>query len=424
MSGGIIVRLPTRHSRQQKNNNMISLLGICLIPLVAWLASANRSAINPRTVIGAFIIQTAIGGFVLYVPAGQSFVEVLAYGFSNLMGYSKSGIDFIFGGLVGESIGFTFALNVLPVIVFFSSLITVLYYLGVMGWIVKLIGGFLQKVLGTSRPESLSAAANIFIGQTEAPLVVKPFIPQMTQSELFAIMVGGLASIAGSVMAGYAGIGIDIKYLLAASFMAAPGGLMIAKIMVPETEAPNDDIADVEEDEDVYVNMFDAAAAGALTGLQIALAVGAMVLAFIALIALLNGVLGWATGLFGIEGVTIEVVLGYIFQPIAWALGVPWHEANVAGSFIGQKLVLNEFVAFFGFVEVMDTVSPKTQAIITFALCGFANFSSIAICLGGIGTLAPGRRADLARLGLRALFAATLANLMSAALAGFFLSLS
>lgn len=402
---------------------MISLLGICLIPFIAWLASTNRAAINPRTVFGAFAIQAAIGGFVLYVPAGQSFVEVLAYGFSNLMGYSKAGIDFIFGGLVGDSIGFTFALNVLPVIVFFSSLITVLYYVGVMGWIVKLIGGFLQKVLGTSRPESLSAAANIFIGQTEAPLVVKPFIPQMTQSELFAIMVGGLASIAGSVMAGYAGIGIDIKYLLAASFMAAPGGLMIAKIMMPETATPNDNIEDVEEDEETYVNMFDAAAAGALTGLQIALAVGAMVLAFIALIALLNGVLGWFTGLFGIEGITIEVLLGYLFQPVAWALGIPWHEANVAGSFIGQKLVLNEFVAFFNFIEVIDTVSPKSQAIITFALCGFANFSSIAICLGGIGTIAPGRRSDLARLGLRALLAATLANLMSAALAGFFLSL-
>lgn len=402
---------------------MISLIGICLIPLIAWLASTNRSAINYRTVGGAFAIQTAIGGFVLYVPAGQSFVEVLAIGFSNLMGYSRDGIDFIFGGLVGDSIGFTFALNVLPVIVFFSSLITVLYYLGVMGWIVKLIGGFLQKVLGTSRPESLSAAANIFIGQTEAPLVVKPFISRMTHSELFAIMVGGLASIAGSVMAGYAGIGIDIKYLLAASFMAAPGGLLIAKIMVPETETPNNDLEEVEDEEDTYVNVFDAAAAGALTGMQIALAVGAMVLAFIALVAVLNGILGWGTGLFGVEGITIEVLLGWIFQPIAWALGVPWHEANVAGSFIGQKLVLNEFVAFFGFVEVMDTVSPKTQAIITFALCGFANFSSIAICLGGIGTIAPSRRQDLARLGLRALFAATLANLMSAALAGFFLSL-
>lgn len=402
---------------------MISLIGVCLIPLVAWLASSNRSAINFRTVLGAFAIQAGIGGFVLYIPAGQDMVEVLAIGFSNLMGYSKAGIDFIFGGLVGDSIGFTFALNVLPVIVFFSSLITVLYYLGVMGWIVKLIGGFLQKVLGTSRPESLSAAANIFIGQTEAPLVVKPFIPRMTESELFAIMVGGLASIAGSVMAGYAGIGIDIKYLLAASFMAAPGGLMIAKIMMPETGEPYDDLPEAEDEEDTYVNVFDAAAAGALTGLQIALAVGAMVLAFIALIALVDGVLGWVTGLFGYDGITIELLLGYAFQPIAWILGVPWHEANVAGSFIGQKLVLNEFVAFFGFIEVIDTVSPRTQAIITFALCGFANFSSIAICLGGIGTLAPSRRQDLARLGLRALLAATLANLMSAAIAGFFLAL-
>tara|TARA_R110002072_G_scaffold46082_8_gene127938 strand:- start:898 stop:2109 length:1212 start_codon:yes stop_codon:yes gene_type:complete len=403
---------------------MISLLGVCLLPLVAWLFSSNRSAVNPRTVLGAFAIQAAIGGFVLYVPAGKQIVEVLAVGVSNILIYSGAGIDFLFGGLVGDSIGFVFALNVLPVIVFFSSLITVLYYLGVMDWIVRLIGGFLQKVLGTSRPESLSAAANIFIGQTEAPLVVKPFLPRMTDSELFAVMVGGLASIAGSVMAGYAGLGVDIKYLLAASFMAAPGGLMMAKLVMPETETPNNELVEVTSEEDTHVNIFDAAAAGALTGLQIALAVGAMLLAFIALIALLNGILGWFTGLFGVDGITIEIILGYAFQPVAWVLGVPWNEANVAGSFIGQKLVLNEFVAFVGFADVIDTLTPKTQAIVTFALCGFANFSSIAICLGGIGTLAPSRRKDLARLGMRALMAATLANLMSAALAGFFLSLS
>ncbi|MFT7243700.1 MAG: CNT family concentrative nucleoside transporter [Candidatus Azotimanducaceae bacterium] len=405
---------------------MISLLGVCLLPLVAWLFSTNRKAVNPRTVFGAFAIQAAIGGFVLYVPAGKQIVEVLAIGVSNVLIYSQEGINFLFGGLVGESIGFVFALNVLPVIVFFSSLITVLYYLGVMDWIVKLIGGFLQKVLGTSRPESLSAAANIFIGQTEAPLVVKPFLPKMTDSELFAIMVGGMASIAGSVMAGYAGLGVDIKYLLAASFMAAPGGLMMAKLFMPETEEPNNDLIEInaeEEEEDTHVNIFDAAAAGALTGLQIALAVGAMLLAFIALIAMLNGILGWFTGLFGVDGITIEIILGYAFQPVAWLLGVPWHEANIAGSFIGQKLVLNEFVAFVNFADVIDTLTPKSQAIITFALCGFANFSSIAICLGGIGTLAPSRRKDLARLGMRALMAATLANLMSAALAGFFLSL-
>jgi CNT family concentrative nucleoside transporter len=402
---------------------MISLLGVCLLPLAAWLLSTNRKAVNPRTVLGAFAIQATIGGFVLYVPAGKQIVEVLAIGVSNILIYSQAGIDFLFGGLVGGSLGFIFALNVLPVIVFFSSLITVLYYLGVMDWIVKLIGGFLQKVLGTSRPESLSAAANIFIGQTEAPLVVKPFLPKMTDSELFAVMVGGLASIAGSVMAGYAGLGVDIKYLLAASFMAAPGGLMMAKLVMPETEEPNNDLVTVTSEEDTHVNIFDAAAAGALTGLQIALAVGAMLLAFIALIALLNGILSWFTGLFGVDGITIEIMLGYAFQPVAWILGVPWHEANIAGSFIGQKLVLNEFVAFVNFAEVIDTLTPKTQAIITFALCGFANFSSIAICLGGIGTLAPSRRKDLARLGMRALMAATMANLMSAALAGFFLSL-
>lgn len=402
---------------------MISLFGVVLLLAIAFLLSAHKKAINWRTVGGAFAIQAGIGAFVLYFPPGISMLLSLTEYVKNIIGYSQEGIDFIFGPVGNKSLGFIFAFNVLPVIVFFSSLITVLYHLGVMSWIIRLIGGFLQMVLRTSRPESMSAAANIFVGQTEAPLVVKPFIPQMTSSELFAIMVGGLASIAGSVMAGYAGMGVEIKYLLAASFMAAPGGLLMAKILLPETTEYKNDLADLQGQEEKHANIFEAAANGAASGMQLALNVGAMLLAFIALIALLNGLIGWAGGLFGIENLTFQMILGYVFQPIAWALGVPWSEANLAGSFIGQKMVVNEFVAYLDFLKYQAELSPHSQAIIVFALCGFANFSSIAILMGGLGAMAPTRRKEIARLGLKAVFAATLANLMSAALAGFFLSL-
>jgi concentrative nucleoside transporter, CNT family len=402
---------------------MTSLIGVAQLLAIAFVFSAHRKAINWRTVGGAFAIQAIIGAFVLYFPPGIKLLLALTEYVKNILAYSQQGIDFIFGPVGNKSLGFIFAFNVLPVIVFFSALISVLYHLGIMSWIIRLIGGFLQVVLRTSRPESMSAAANIFVGQTEAPLVVKPFIPHMTQSELFAIMVGGLASIAGSVMAGYAGMGVEIKYLLAASFMAAPGGLLMAKIMLPETNEFKNELAELDDKNEQYANIFDAAASGAASGMQLALNVGAMLLAFIALIALLNGIIGWAGGMFGVDDLTFQVILGYVFQPIAWAIGVPWEEANIAGSFIGQKMVVNEFVAYLDFLKYQADLSPATQAIVVFALCGFANFSSIAILMGGIGALAPTRRKEIARLGLKAVMAATLANLMSAALAGFFLSL-
>ena len=402
---------------------MISLLGIAIIPAIAYLASSNRSQINLRTVLGAFLIQAAIGAFVLYIPAGKQFLELVAVGVANILTYSQAGIDFLFGNVGNPSLGFIFAFQVLPIIIFFSSLIAVLYHLGIMGWIVKLLGGGLQMALQTSRPESLSAAANIFVGQTEAPLVVRPFIPKMTRSELFAIMVGGLASIAGSVMAGYASMGVEIKYLLAASFMAAPGALMMAKIILPETAETINELADVETEDKLYTNVLDAAASGASLGLQMALNVGAMLLAFISLIALLNGLLGWAGGFVGFPDITFQAILGFAFQPVAWIMGVPWSEANAAGGLIGQKLILNEFVAYVDFIGMKDSLSNHTQAIVTFALCGFANLSSIAILMGGIGAMAPTRRNDIAQLGLKAVFAATLANFMSASLAGFFLSI-
>ncbi|MCG7642854.1 NupC/NupG family nucleoside CNT transporter [Alteromonas sp. MmMcT2-2] len=402
---------------------MVSLLGIAVLLGIAFALSSAKRNINWRTVGGAFAIQASVGAFVLYSEPGKEVLLSATRFVANIIAYSQEGINFLFGPIGDKSIAFIFAFNVLPVIVFFSALIAVLYHLKVMGLIIKVIGGFLQKALGTSRPESMSSAANIFVGQTEAPLVVRPFIPHMTSSELFAIMVGGLASIAGSVMAGYAGMGVDLKYLLAASFMAAPGGLLMAKIMLPETSKPNEDLHDVDAEDTGYANVFDAAASGAASGMQLALNVGAMLLAFIALIAMFNGLIGWTAELFGYENVTFEGILGYVLQPLAWAIGVPWEEAQLAGSFIGQKMVVNEFVAYLNFLENQSQLSEASQAIITFALCGFANFSSIAILMGGIGAMAPTRRKEIARLGLKAVIAATLSNLMSAALAGFYLSL-
>ncbi|WOI38136.1 NupC/NupG family nucleoside CNT transporter [Alteromonas sp. CI.11.F.A3] len=402
---------------------MVSLLGIAVLLGIAFALSSAKRSISLRTVGGAFAMQALIGAFVLYSEPGKE-VLLAATGFvANIIAYSQDGINFLFGPIGDKSIAFIFAFNVLPVIVFFSSLIAVLYHLKVMGLIIKVIGGFLQKVLRTSRPESMSAAANIFVGQTEAPLVVRPFIPHMTRSELFAVMVGGLASIAGSVMAGYAGMGVDLKYLLAASFMAAPGGMLMAKIILPETEEPKDGLSEIDSEDSGYANVFDAAASGAASGMTLALNVGAMLLAFIALIAMFNGLVGWTGGLLGYENVTFEGIMGYILQPLAWAIGVPWEEAQIAGSFIGQKMVVNEFVAYLSYLDVRSELSESTQAIVTFALCGFANLSSIAILMGGIGAMAPTRRKEIAHLGLKAVIAATLSNLMSAALAGFYLTL-
>jgi CNT family concentrative nucleoside transporter len=401
----------------------ISLIGILVLIGMAYGMSFHRKDINWRTVGGALVLQMSLGAFVLYLPFGKDVLLSVSGAVSNVISYAKEGINFLFGDIGKFKMGFIFTVHVLPVIVFFSSLIAVLYYLGIMNKIIQILGGGLQKLLGTSRTESMSATANIFVGQTEAPLVVKPFIPTMTQSELFAVMVGGLASVAGSILAGYAGIGVELKYLIAASFMAAPGGLLMAKIILPETEQIRTDLADIEAAQEQPANVIDAAATGAANGLQLALNVGAMLLAFVALIAMLNGLFGWVGQWFGYPDLSLQLLLGYLFQPLAFLLGVPWSEANLAGSFIGQKLVINEFVAYFDFISHKEQLSQQTQAIITFALCGFANLSSIAILLGGIGGMAPSRRKDIARLGFKAMLAASLANFMSAAIAGFFISL-
>ncbi|PSW56860.1 NupC/NupG family nucleoside CNT transporter [Photobacterium leiognathi] len=423
----------------------MSLVGMVVLLLIAVLLSDNRKAINLRTVGGAFAIQFLLGAFVLYVPVGRDVLYGMSQAVANVIAYGNDGINFLFGGLTSDKMfevfgggGFVFALRVLPVIVFFSALISVLYYLGVMQIVINILGGGLRKVLGTSHAESMSATANIFVGQTEAPLVVRPFIPKMTQSELFAVMCGGLASVAGGVLAGYASMGVPLEYLIAASFMAAPGGLLFAKIIKPETEQPIEQLAG-NEDESVEkpANVIDAAA-GASSGMQLALNVGAMLLAFIGLIALINGMLGGIGGWFGMPELTLELILGYIFAPLAYLIGVPWGEAQVAGSFIGQKIVVNEFVAYLNFAPYLKDVadggmlvaqtgaamSEKTKAIISFALCGFANLSSVAILLGGLGGLAPSRRAEIARFGMKAVAAGTLSNLMSATIAGLFISLA
>ncbi|MEE3643578.1 MULTISPECIES: NupC/NupG family nucleoside CNT transporter [unclassified Brenneria] len=421
----------------------MSLIGMAALVLFAVLISSNRKAIRLRTVLGAFLIQIGIGALVLYVPLGRKVLGGMTEGVANIISYGNQGVSFMFGGLVSDQMfevfgggGFVFALRVLPIIVFFSSLIAVLYYMGVMQWVIRLLGGGLQKLLGTSRTESLSATANIFVGQTEAPLVVRPYIAGMTQSELFAVMCGGLASIAGSVMAGYAQMGVPLEYLIAASFMAAPGGLLFAKLMVPETESTHDreEMSGFVDENDRPANVIDAAASGAASGMQLALNVGAMLLAFIALIALLNGILGGVGGWFNYPQLSLELILGWIFSPVAFLIGVPWNEATIAGSFIGQKLIVNEFVAYMNFSgylkadEVvaaagLQVLSDHTKAIISFALCGFANLSSIAILIGGLGSMAPTRRQDIARFGLKAVTAGTLSNLMSASIAGFFLAL-
>jgi|ETN07SMinimDraft_1059922.scaffolds.fasta_scaffold08658_2 CNT family concentrative nucleoside transporter len=404
-----------------------SLLGMLFIILTGYLLSSERSKINWRTVLGAFGIQLAIGALVLYFPPGMQALEAVAGVVISVLGYAQAGIDFMFGDFASGNHGFVFALQVLPIIVFFASLIAVLYHLGIMERLVRLIGGFIQFVLGTSKAESMSAATNIFIGQSEAPIAIKPYLSSMSSSEIFAVMVGGMATVSGSVLGGYAAAGVDMRYLIAASFMAAPAGLMMAKLIKPESSDVSSDDSDVHEDILAHraANVIDAAATGALQGMQLAFAIGALLLAFIGLIALINGMIGWGGGFFGFENLTMQQILGYLFQPVAFLIGVPWEETRQVGSLLGQKFMLNEFIAYLDFVaNYQSELTPRTQAIVTFALCGFACLSSIAIVVGGIGILVPERRTEMSQLGLLAVVGATLANLMSATIAGLMLTLS
>lgn len=404
---------------------LISLGGIAVLFLLAWLLSSDRRGINGRTVLVAFALQVAVAVLVMYLPAGREVLDAAVGGVRHVIGFANAGIEFVFGERTMDSLGFTIAFQVLPIIVFFSALMSVFYYLGIMQKVVAWLGGGLRRLLGTTQIESMSAVSNVFVGHTEAPLVVKPYLARTSESELFAIMTGGCATIAGTVMAAYAQMGVSLEYLIAASFMAAPGGLLMAKILVPEARDLQRVRFDPDNvgDEDRAVNIFEAIGNGAATGLTLALNVGAMLLAFVAMIALLNGLLGWVGGWIGIEDLTLQLILGQLFAPIAFMIGVPWDEAVQAGTLIGEKFVVNEFYAYAHFVEVREALSPRTQAIVTFALCGFANLASIAILLGGLGSIVPGRRRDIARLGLKAVIGGTLVNLVNASLAGIFVSL-
>lgn len=406
---------------------LTSLAGMALILLLAFGLSTGRRNIRLRVVGAAFALQAGIAVIVLYIPVGKQIIQAMADGVSNLLGYASAGTNFIFGPLADPSVGGnSFAIAALPVIIFFSALISILYYLNIMQFIIKWVGGAIQKITGISKVESLCAAANIFVGQSESPLVIRPFLASLTQSQLFTVMSVGMAGVAGTILAAYAAMGIRIDYLLAAAFMSAPGGILMAKIIMPDNPddpAPEDLVIAVEYEDEKPANLIMAAAMGAQTGVKLAVAVGAMVLAFVALVALANGLLGGVGGWFGYPELSFQQIIGYIFAPIMFLLGVPWEEAMRAGGLFGTKVVLNEFVAFIELGKIQDGISPLTNAIVIFALCGFANFSSIAIQLAVTGGLAPNQRPVIAKLGLRALAAGSLANLMSAALAGILLSI-
>ena len=401
---------------------LIGLVGIAAILAIAVAASTNRRAIKLRVVGAAFALQATLAVFVLYWSKGRDVIDWLSDGVLAVINFSKAGIDMVFGPLANaDVVGFSFAINVLPIIIFFSALMSVLYHLRIMEWVVKGVGGALHRIIGTGGVESMNAAANIFVGQTEAPLVVRPYLKGLTEPQMFAVMTSGLASVAGTVLAAYMLMGAELKYLLAASFMAAPGGLLMAKIIMPDGEGWVRGHEELKMERSSHENVILAAAVGAADGLRLAVNIGAMLIAFVALIALFNGIVGLVTGWFGYE-LTLQKILGWIFAPLMFLLSVPWSEAQAAGALFGEKLILNEFVAFSHLNDYLADASERTRAVVTFSLCGFANLSSIAILLGGLGVLVPEKRELIARFGLRAVAAGSLSNLMSAALAGLLLT--
>ena len=402
----------------------IGILGVIAILGFAYAVSSNRKAIRLRVVGAAFALQVFIAVIVLYTETGRDGILVMSEGIMAVIGFSRFGIDMVFGPLASvELLGrISFAVHVLPVIIFFSALMSVLYYLGIMQWIVKIFGTGLQWIIGTGPVESMNAAANVFVGQTESPLVVRPYLKGLTEPQLFAVMVSGVASVAGTVLAAYVSFGAEMKYLLAAAFMAAPGGLLMAKMLMPddpEDESEQNKPLVMEPSE--HENIILAAAQGSTDGLRLAVNIGAMLIAFVALIYMVNGMIGWVSGWFGYE-LTIQMILGKLFAPVMYLLSVPWHEAEVAGALFGEKLILNEFVAFIHMNEYLVGVSERTRVIVTFSLCGFANLSSVAVLLGGLGVLVPEKRELIGRFGLKAVMAGSLSNLMSAALAGLLIS--
>jgi concentrative nucleoside transporter, CNT family len=413
------------------NQNLMSIAGIAAILAIAFLLSSNRKAVRLRVVGAAFALQATIAWLVLWTSWGRAGIHSLSAGVANLLGYANKGTEFLFGPSANNPLANTFAIAALPVIIFFASLVAILYYLGIMQRVVRWVGGAIGWVTGISRVESLSAAANIFVGQSESPLVVRPYLAALPPSRLFTVMCVGMAGVAGTILAAYASLlgQSYLPYLLAAAFMSAPGGILMAKIIMPDelgdsetAEDANVDVAETFEEGVKPANIIMAAAQGAQTGVKLAVAVGAMVLAFVALVALANGLLGGLGNMVGIPDLSFQRIVGYLFQPIMFLIGVPWEQANAAGGLFGTKLVLNEFVAFIDLGQMNAAMlNDRSRAIVTFALCGFANFSSIAIQMAVTGGLAPNQRPVIAKLGIRALLAGSLANLMSAALASLML---
>jgi CNT family concentrative nucleoside transporter len=398
--------------------HLVPVLGLFVMLGIAWALSSNRSAIRWRPVAMGTALQIVFALIILKTEVGRSVFDFVGAGITRFLDFTDAGATFVFGERFKE---FYFAFKVLPTIIFFSSFITVLYYFGILQKIVSVFAKVMMKTMGTSGAESLSASANIFVGQTEAPLLIKPYVGAMTKSELMAVMTGGFATVAGGVMAAYVGMGVSAKHLLAASVMSAPAALVMAKLMFPETEK-SVTAGKVEiEVERPWANSIDAAASGAADGLKLALNVGAMLIAFVALIAMIDFPITKLGQLFGYDTWSLRALLGVVFQPLAWVMGVPWSEAPQVGTLIGIKTAVNEFV---GYIEMQKMIgdgqlSERAQIIATYALCGFSNFSSIAIQIGGIGSIAPERKSDLARLGLRAMVAGSLACFQTATIAGF-----
>ncbi|MDQ3246555.1 MAG: NupC/NupG family nucleoside CNT transporter [Pseudomonadota bacterium] len=422
------------------SERLLGIAGIIVILAIAFALSSNRRAIRLRVVGAAFALQAGIAVFVIATPWGRAALEGLSFGVANLLGYANKGTEFLFGPSESNPLANTFAIAALPVIIFFASLVAILYYLGIMQRIVRWVGGAIGWVTGIGRVESLGSAANIFVGQSESPLVVRPYLATLTPAQLFTLMTVGMAGVAGTILAAYASLLGEayLPFLLAAAFMSAPGGILMAKMIMPDDlpsaeELPLEggsggedqvDVAETFEEGVRPANIIMAAGQGAQTGVKLAVAVGAMVLAFVALVALANGLLSGVGGWFGVEDLTFQRIIGTLFMPVMYLIGIPWADADVAGGLFGTKLVLNEFVAFIDLGNATGpaaALSDRSRAIITFALCGFANFSSIAIQLAVTGNLAPNQRPTIARLGIRALIAGSLANLMSAALASLLL---
>ncbi|HDX4377017.1 TPA: NupC/NupG family nucleoside CNT transporter [Escherichia coli] len=413
---------------------MRSIVGMAVLLIIAFLLSVNKKRISLRTTGAALVLQIAIGGIMLYFPPGKWLVEQAALGVHKIMSYSYAGSAFIFGSLVGDKMdvlfdgaGFIFAFRVLPAIIFVTALISLLYYIRVMGGLIRILGGIFQKALNISKVESFVAVTTIFLGQNEIPAIVKPFINRLNRNELFTVICSGMASIAGSMMIGYAGMGVPIDYLLAASLMAIPGGILFARILSPATEESKVTFENLSFTDTPPKSVIEAVASGAMTGLKIAVGVATVVMTFVAIIALINGIIGGIGGWFGYGNITLEGIFGWILAPLAWIMGVDWADASLAGSLIGQKLAINEFVAYLNlspYLQPGSTLDVKTTAIISFALCGFANFGSIGVVVGAFSAISPQRAPEIAQLGMRALAAATLSNLMSATIAGFFIGLA